>query len=175
MGNTHLLEEDASTKEIFKEAPLVAYRKDRSLRDLLVHSKLSQSTHPREPTDNGTHKCNRRRCNTCQHVNSETTIKGPKSTWHVKNHFTCTTTNIIYAITCTACHSVYVGETKRRLADRITEHLRSIRLNTPGLPVAQHFNLPGHSSENVKVCGLMQCPGVTTKNESSRKNVSSTV
>ena len=161
MDNTHLLEEDASTNRIFTEAPLVAYRKDRSLRDLLVHSQLSPLQHTREAADQGTYKCNRRRCNTCQYVSSGTFVKGPKSTWHIKNHFTCTTTNIIYAITCTACDSVYVGETKRRLADRITEHLRSIRLNTPGLPVAHHFNLPGHSLENVKVCGLMQCPGAT--------------
>ena len=33
-----------------------------------------------------------------------------------------------------------IGGTKRRLDDRFTENLRSININSPGLPVAAHFN-----------------------------------
>ena len=64
---------------------------------------------------------------------------------------------MIYAITCTRCEKNYFGETKRRLADRFTEHLRSIKLNFPGLPVASHFNSSGHSIFNARVSVVTSC------------------
>ena len=41
-----------------------------------------------------------------------------------------------------------ICETVRRLADRITEHIRSIGNNFSGFPVAQQFNPPSHCSLN---------------------------
>ena len=64
---------------------------------------------------------------------------------------------MIYAITCTRCEKRYIGETKRRLADRFTEHLRSIKINSPGLPVAAHFNSSEHSIFNAKVSVVTSC------------------
>ena len=53
---------------------------------------------------------------------------------------------------------IYIGETGYRLADRITEHIRSIRNNFYGFPVAQHFNRPSHSSLNdFSVTGNIHC------------------
>ncbi|XP_072163921.1 uncharacterized protein [Diadema setosum] len=157
MDNTHILQEDASTKEIFKEPPLVAYKKDRSLRDLLFHTGLKVQAQSEADLECGTQPCGRRRCNTCNHVDRAAHIKGPKYTWVVRDRFTCTVENVVYAITCTACHKIYIGETKRRLADRATEHLRSVRLNTPGLPVAQHFNRPGHTINHLKIGVMTTC------------------
>ena len=37
--------------------------------------------------------------------------------------------------------------------------LRSIRNNTPGFPVAQHFNSAGHSITDVQVRGMRLCRG----------------
>ena len=64
---------------------------------------------------------------------------------------------MIYAITCTRCEKIYVVETKRRLADRFTEHLRLIKINFPGLPVAAHFNSSEHSTFNPKVSVVASC------------------
>ena len=169
MKNTEILQQDSSTREIFKDPPLVAYKKDRSLRDLLVHSRMTPPALPMIEQQSGTSKCNRSRCNTCSHVSYATYVKGPKSTWHIRERFTCTTNNMIYAITCTACSMIYVGETKRRMADRATEHLRSIRLQTSGLPVAQHFNIPGHTINDFKICGLMKCHGGTDEDRKLRE------
>ena len=70
---------------------------------------------------------------------------------------------MIYAITCTRCEKKNFGETKRRLADRFTEHLRSIKLNFPGLPVAAHFNSSGHSIFNAKVSVVTSCINDTNR------------
>ncbi|XP_063956742.1 uncharacterized protein LOC129263511 [Lytechinus pictus] len=90
-------------------------------------------------------------------------IQGPRRTWRVKASFKCTTRNVVFAIRCSRCSKLYVGETKRRLADRVTEHLRSIRLNTPSLPVATHFNQPGHFINDLQVCVAISCDRETDR------------
>ena len=45
----------------------------------------------------------------------------------------------------------YIGETGRRLGDRIREHLRSTRLSASDLPVGRHFASPGHTSQDMLV------------------------
>ena len=72
--------------------------------------------------------------------------------------FTCISNNIVHGIICKRCNIIYIGETGRRLADRITEHIRSIRNNFSGFPVAQHFNPPSHCSLNdFSVTGIIHC------------------
>ena len=145
--NFTLLQDDPTTKHIFTEPPLISYRKDRSLRQVLVTSKL-----PITSELPGTLPCHRPRCKTCKVTSSATKITGPNSNWEIKGNFTCTTKDCIYVIHCKYCNQLYVGETKRRLADRVAEHLRSINLNSPGLPVAAHFNGPNHSADHFEVC-----------------------
>ena len=64
-----------------------------------------------------------------------------------------------YCISCRRCSHLYIGETGRSLRSRFGEHLRSIRKNTPGFPVAQHFNSTGHSITDVQVRGMRLCSG----------------
>ena len=64
-----------------------------------------------------------------------------------------------------------MGETGRRLADIITEHIRSIRHNFSGFPVAQHFNPPSHCSLNdFAVTGIFHynCSNVNQLNIANR-------
>ena len=64
--------------------------------------------------------------------------------------------------------SLYAGETGRNLRSRFSEHLRRIRNNTPGFPVAQHFNSTGHSISDVQVRGMVwHYAVVLTFNESN--------
>ena len=41
--NFHMIQADVDLKELFPQPPLVAYRRDTNLRDLLVHSRLLSS------------------------------------------------------------------------------------------------------------------------------------
>ena len=43
------------------------------------------------------------------------------------DHFDCTTSNIIYCITCTLCNKLYIGESGRKLGDRFREHLLDVK------------------------------------------------
>ena len=63
----------------------------------------------------------------------------------------CYTRNMVYLLPCKVCeNSVYVGETKRTLKQRVKEHLWDIRGNKEK-PVAMHFNQTGHKLDNLQV------------------------
>ena len=69
----------------------------------------------------------------------------------ITDHFTCTSANVIYCITCTYRKKIYIGETGRRLGDRFREHLCDVESNDKDAlkPVARHFNLPNHSKQHI--------------------------
>ena len=150
---------DPSTKDIFTNLPITAYSREKNISDHLV-----RAAHPLPPTslNPGTYPCERKRCNTCPFVTRDqlTKVEGPSSTFQITNHFTCISANVIYIIRCKNCRILYVGETKRRLADRITEHLRSIKKNFIGFPIAAHFNPPSHCKiDHFSVTAAISCRG----------------
>ena len=133
----------------------VAFKREKNLRDCFIRSKLYRDNNTVETP--GTTSCHRPRCNTCSHVTLGNTIRDPLRNWNVLGSYTCISSNVIYAITCTRCEKLYIGETKRRLADRLTEHLRSIKINFPGLPVAAHLNSSEHSIFSAMVSVVTSC------------------
>ena len=90
-------------------------------------------------------------------------LSGPKRSIKITHHFTCTSANVIYCITCTLCKKLYIGETGRQLGDRFREHLRDVEKDDKNAskPVTRHFNLPNHSKQHMVVCGLSLHQGST--------------
>ena len=97
--------------------------------------------------------CARSRCKTCPFIHNVEKISGHKRSIKITDHFTCTSANVIYYITCTYCNKLYIGETGRRLGDRFREHLRDVERNDKDAskPVARHFNLPNRSKNPMAV------------------------
>ena len=77
----------------------------------------------------------------------------------ITDHFTCTSANVIYCITCTLCKKLYIGETGRRLGDRFRDVEKDDK--NASKPVARLFNLPNHSKQHMSVCGLSLHQGST--------------
>ena len=92
-----------------------------------------------------------------------TLISGSKRSIKITDHFTCTSANVIYCITCTFCKKLYIGEIGRRLGDRFREHVRDVEKEDKNAskPVATHFNLPNHSMQHMAVCALSLHQGGT--------------
>ena len=65
--------------------------------------------------------------------------RGPKECFSMIETFNCICMNIVYGIICKRCDIIYMWETDCRLADRITEHIHSIRNNFYGFPVFTTF------------------------------------
>ena len=126
LDNFEMLLSDSTTRTIFPELLLVSHRRDRNLRDYLVHSA------ERSDSDAGTFACRHPRCLTCRHTTSQTTLQSPKRLYTIHDSFTCQSENVVYSIMhmCRRCDCLYIGETGRRLRERFSEHLRSVRNNS---------------------------------------------
>eukprot|EP00061_Rhincodon_typus_P001664 g15401.t1 len=103
------LQRDSTTRHTFPSPLLSAFHRDCSLRDTLVHTSLTTNTSPQPYV---TFPCNWQRCNTCPFTSPLSSIQGPKHSFQVKQHFTCTSQNLANCIRCSQCGLLYTGETK---------------------------------------------------------------
>ena len=58
-------------------------------------------------------------------------LEFPKDSCLLNDHFDCTTSHIIYCITCTFCGKLYIGKSGHKLGNRFREHLLDVNLQTP--------------------------------------------
>ena len=116
LKNFKLLQNDPDTGRIFSQPPLTSFKRDKNIGNFLVRSAFQTSEQP------GTFKCARARCKTCPFICNVEKLSGPKRSIKITDHFTCTSANVIYCITCTLCKKLYISETGRRLGDRFREH-----------------------------------------------------
>ncbi len=158
--NWHFLSEDEEVGTRFGVSPVTAYRRGKNLKELLVFKDSSDL-----PGPPGTFTCQRPRCLTCAFVLHQPTVVGPKSTFRIRDSYTCTSSNVVYCILCIRCSMMYIGETKRRLADRFREHLRNARIRNESSEVGVHFSTCHHSTEDMRVTVLKQF-----KSDIARKN-----
>ena len=156
-SRSKLLQNDPDTGRIFSQPPLISFKRNKNIGNFLVRSVLQTSDQP------GAFKCARARCKTCPFIRNVEKISGLKRSIKITDHFTCTSANVIYSITCILCKKLYIGETGRRLGDRFREHLRDVEKDDQNAskPVARHFNLPNHSNQHMVVCVLSLHQGST--------------
>ena len=143
------------TSAIFTDNTLISFRRNKNIRDSLIRSAMKQNS----PLPAATFSCSRDCCYTCPFLSQNTSICGPNCNFLVPHNFTCTSSNIIYCISCNKCSKLHIGETGRRLSDRFAEHLRSVRNKDVDKPVAQHFNSANHSISDMKVCAISSSSG----------------
>ena len=111
-----ILYDSGRLTKAFEKPPLVAYRRDRNLSDILVHGKLNKLMKPRQDKN-----CGREDCSVCTRMfeGGVFSTDGVKS-YSTINYKGCATENVVYGIYCCKCTKmVYVGETERQPRDRI--------------------------------------------------------
>ena len=102
----------------------------------------------------GFRKCASRHCGACAHATDLTSFTAGDKLYPVLHRLSCATRGCIYAIRCTHCSKVYVGQTGNELRTRIGQHLRNIA-NTVDTPVARHFR--SHDVTNLRFFGIERC------------------
>ncbi|XP_060137735.1 uncharacterized protein LOC132593051 isoform X1 [Zootoca vivipara] len=147
-----LLDNDSSLSQALGGRPFIAYRQPPNLNQLLTHN----NTTTRLNMDTGTRACNEPRCQICCHIHPDNIITGPNNIQHtISGLFNCSSSNIVYAIKCQQCPSaLYIGQTGQTLRQRINRHKSDIRNHKKS--VREHFNLPGHSIQDLKAAVLLQ-------------------
>ena len=120
---------------LFQEKSLILYHKDRNIRDMLVHSNFNSKNVPGMILS-----CGRKHCLTCPFVFNEVhRVNSPRDVFTPSGSFSCISKDVIYCIECTRCGEIYIGETERRLGDRIREHLRDFKNKNRHTEVAINF------------------------------------
>ena len=141
---------------IFKDPPIVAFRRPKNLKDHLVRAKINTE----RTNDPGTSKCGHGGCRICRdHMPVTKTFKSTTTgiTFNIHQKLNCNSKNLIYLLTCKICGMQYIGETKTRFRERMNNHKAAIN-NGYDNSVARHFNSPGHSLEALEMLPIENNP-----------------
>ena len=144
------MSKDPKAKEIFPQPPMIAFKQPPNLKRKLCQAKLPTKTLHQKRKLTGTKPCNKP-CSICPYVlqSKEFISTHTKEKFKMTDTFTCSTKGIIYLTTCSKCLQQYVGQTGRKLSDRIKEHLNCICLQKEATGI--HYNTTGHNSSNFQV------------------------
>ena len=143
-----MCDDSPKLKRCFPKPPVVAYKRHKNLRDLLIRSKV-QSRRSSNRIIGGFKIC-RRMCKLCTYLPTNS-IKHHKCyktgiSYDINTPVNCTTTNVIYKISCKRCPEwVYIGETSQRFCDRFTAHRGYVNRKEVDKPTGLHFNIKGHN------------------------------
>ena len=134
-----VLHRSSKMRDVFKDPPIVAFRRDKNLSDVLVHGKTNKAL-------KSTRINCKPGCGNCSIISRETiSDTSQQNKYTPVSDINCQSRNVIYGIICTRCKTTeYVGETERQLRERMTEHLRDVRLRRDK-PINVHFNQGEHS------------------------------
>ena len=152
-NNWPILGKSKTTKEIYRSKVVTSYRRPKNIRDHLIRAKTDYSeaakSDEKEKTSN---ECNKINCKYCKMLKRDGQVKTHHNkTYPTKHNITCNSSNLIYCIECTECNIKYVGQTKRKIKDRIREHIHSVKKNNLTSDVPYHFNLEGHNIDKMRV------------------------
>ena len=103
-------------------------------------------------------KCNRQNCTACPFIQEGKNIKINQTKWTFNKKFNCHTYNLVYAIVCrkAECKEVYIGETKRLLKSRLSEHKGYVTNHDTSTATGRHFNSSGHTLADLSITVIEQ-------------------
>ena len=111
MSNIHiLLTPDQEHNRVFKEVPIIGFRRAKSLKDLLVRAKVP----PLYKKEGSCGPCNKPRCKMCPRITKSTTFKSFSNSgvYHIRpEYLNCSSQFAVYLISCKTCGKQYVGST----------------------------------------------------------------
>ena len=136
------------TQNLFEAQIVFGNRRPTNLREHLVRAAIKVAVDPAAPTiPNRDKECGSPgRCNYCPRLDLTGLIKGKSDgrKFRSRTSINCRSNNLVYAIECTHCGMHYVGQTKRRLMDRMVSHFASIKSEQVKYPVGHHFARKNH-------------------------------
>ena len=146
--NWDILARSCTTKGMYRNKLLTGYRKPKSLHNHLVRAKVNYHPEKGESTnDPNRNACPKKDCIYCNLLETSGKLKFADREIETKHNITCNSSNLIYCIECTKCQHKYVGQTKRKIKDRMREHLYGIK-KQKDTDVSYHFNTNGHKGKH---------------------------
>ena len=161
-NNWNIIQNTEELTQIFNSKPLMGYRRQPNLRDILTSSTITYPPKPNTETTCSVYVpvCTRLgRCTYCpklKKVEQITSFHSKKvfkyKSLPPKHKVTCELSNVIYIINCNKCGLQYIGETKRPIRNRMYEHYNSVQKSQTekSTPVSRHFLQNQHSVKNME-------------------------
>ena len=142
----YILQNDTRLKQIFKEVPLVAFRRAKTVRNTVVRSDIRE-TSPNKT--HGTAPCSKKCKKTCHLIYEGSTITNNKTGRIVKleDACDCNTKDIVYAARCKVCDLIYIGESQDPLRIRFSKHRYDAKSRPDNCDLAKHFFDKKHDFE----------------------------
>ena len=118
-----ILQASDDVRQVFKEKPLVSYRRPRNLKDKLVGAKFKdQIDLVREMK-----KCGKARCQMCKLVEEGSTFRGKNKVFSINHAPDCDSKGVVYMSICKRCEKLYVSSTVRCFRKRFNNHKSSLQ------------------------------------------------
>ena len=115
--NMKTLHKSERMKNVFKELPIVSYKRNKNIKDILVHRKHSIQFYNRE------NKCKRcgENCALCKHLIESSKFQDNEGKiYNIHGDINCKSTSVIYCIFCTKCDkNISVDQTGDTFCQRI--------------------------------------------------------
>ena len=169
----NILLRDPINKNIYKEPPMLAFRRPPNLRGLITRASI---TLPHDNSTLGFYDCSSPSCKMHEYnVTGDTFYSSvTKKSYTIKQDLDCFTYNHIYLITCkkSDCLWQYVGETGRRHTDRTPEHIRDIRFSEDkpvSIHFRSHFRNPNLAVKNFSIQVIEHCKKNSTQYRKTRE------
>ena len=142
-----LLTPDTEHQNVFKTAPIIGFKRGKSLKDYLVRAKVREDQQEGESK-----KCEGKRCGVCEHIVETNCFQNRdrNETYKIKSEkINCNSVNVIYLVQCKRCNIQYVGSTSTKFRLRFNNYKACHKKFVQGQIVPQHsfhshFNQPDH-------------------------------
>ena len=121
---------------------MIAYKRSKSLRDVLVRPKLMDRTSEGHAIIKGKcGPCNKRKCSWCALINKTSTFTGTRRDFKVFDIFhtvNCKST-LIHIIECRICRLQYIGKSETAFNLRLNNHRNHIKRGINSCELSEHF------------------------------------
>ena len=147
--NWETLQTNERQAQIFKDKPIIAFKRNRNLKDIIGGTRLMKNKKIIRETPKQGHcgPCLTQIGNICcQHILSTNSFKSASTgeKFLIRHHVNCRTRKGIYLATCKLCpHLQYVGKFETQWSDRLYNHRKDAK-KRKSIPYDEHFQLPNH-------------------------------
>ena len=135
----HILQLEPTLKECFKNPPILAFRRNKNVGDMLKKTTKEQKCgHSKPCTINSRYKC-------CKQMTDTSSFKSQQTgkVYKIYNEADCKSKKVIYLLECTKCRLQYVGKSEPPFHFRMAQYRSDIK-KPNSIEAAKHFQTAGH-------------------------------
>ena len=175
MKHWYLLHINPNLAEIFQNPPILAFCRNKNLRDIIGTKLIENSKVKRKFTNKIQGKCtpclanNRTLC--CKQIVHTTTFRSNQTNriFHIYHNLNCKSKYVIYLLECTKCKIQYVGKAETEFNIRLNNHRKDIR-KPDAIPANRQFSDKNHTfNTHAKFILIEQMRHVNIDTEKSKK------